>query len=189
MRKVWLSQKRNLINNEKIKETLLMRTKSGKRDFLFTLVALAIIPTLSFAAEEKNSPEEKISSPTVAQQLFKKAQANDDWKFAFLTGKYAQVVFMNISPNTSPKNEIGEEKHPFDQIIFIVEGNGKAVLNKKPSTIKEGDMIFIPQGTSHNVINTNEKEELKLISIYSDIDIPAEATYKKKEDEIDELGE
>ncbi|OJW51492.1 MAG: hypothetical protein BGO67_06880 [Alphaproteobacteria bacterium 41-28] len=166
-----------------------MRTKSGKRNFLFTLVTVAIIPTLSFAAEEKNSPEEKISPATVAQQLFKKAQSNDNWKHAFLTGKYAQVVFMNISPNTAPKNEIGQEKHPFDQIIFIVKGNGKAVLNKETSVVKEGDMIFIPEGTPHNVINTSEKEELKLVSIYSDMDIPGDATYKKKEDEIAELGE
>ena len=166
-----------------------MRTKNGKRNFLLTLVAMTVIPTLSFAAEEKKSPEEKVSPPTVAQQLFKKAQSNENWKSAFLTGKYAQVVFMNISPNSAPKNEIGEEKHPFDQIIFIVKGNGKAVLNKETSVVKEGDMIFIPQGTPHNVINTNEKEELKLVSIYSDTDIPADATYKKKEDEIAELGE
>lgn len=166
-----------------------MRMKSGKCNFLFTLVTVAIIPTLSFAAEEKNASEEKVSPATVVQQLFKKAQSNENWKLAFLTGKYAQVVFMSISPNTAPKNEIGEEKYPFDQIIFIVKGSGKAVLNKQSSAVKEDDMIFIPQGTSHNVINTNEKEELKLVSIYSDMDIPADATYKKKEDEIAELGE
>jgi len=44
-------------------------------------------------------------------------------------------------------------------------------------------MIFIPQGTQHNVINLNQKDDLKIISIYSDTDIPANSVYKKKEAE------
>lgn len=90
---------------------------------------------------------------------------------------------MNVSPNTSPNNEIGMETHKFDQVIFIVEGKAKAVLNDKPSMVKSGDMIFIPQEVSHNVINLNKNKPLKIISFYSDMDIPANAIYKKKSDE------
>jgi len=44
-------------------------------------------------------------------------------------------------------------------------------------------MLFIPQRTPHNLINSDDKNDLKIVSIYSNTDIPANSTYKKKEDE------
>lgn len=118
----------------------------------------------------------------IVPQIFEKAKKNDNWKLAVATGKDAQVVFMNITPNTNPNNEIGMETHKFDQVVFIAEGSAKAIIDKKSSTVKPGDMIFIPQGTAHNFINLSAKKPLKIISVYSDTDIPEKATYKKKSD-------
>jgi quercetin dioxygenase-like cupin family protein len=134
----------------------------------------------------KNISEKGTFHPMVAPRLFEQALLNENWKLAFATGKYAQVVFMNVSPNTNPKNEIGMEIHPFDQVIIIVKGNAKVVLNEEETMAKEGDMIFIPQGTSHNVINVSQEEALKIVSFYSNTDIPANSTYKRKEDESGE---
>jgi hypothetical protein len=67
--------------------------------------------------------------PMVAKQIIKTAKKNRYWKAAFATGKHEQIVFMTVSPLTSPKNEIGMEVHPFDQVILIIEGSGKTVLN------------------------------------------------------------
>lgn len=119
----------------------------------------------------------------VVQQFFEEAKSNTYWKSAFVTGKQEQIVFMNISPLTNPKNEIGIETHAFDQVIIIVDGNGKAILNGRTSLIKDGDMIFIPKGTSHNIINLDQEKDLKLISFYSQNDIPKGAKYKKISDE------
>lgn len=148
------------------------------------LIALffVTIPCLSFAYEKK-SISNKAIQPIVVSQLLEKAKNNTYWKIAFTTGKHGQVVFMNVSPKTNPRNEIGMETHPFDQIILITEGEGKAVLNGETSKVKSGDMIFVPQGTSHNVINSNENKPLKIISFYSDTDIPANSVYKTKADE------
>lgn len=161
----------------------MMKNKRQKLVFLITFLTLGIIPILTFATNEKNASDNKAIHPMVTHQLFEKAKANNDWKSAFVTGKHHQVVFMNISPSTNPKNEIGMETHPFDQIILIVEGKGKADLAGEMSEVNSGDMIFIPQGTPHNIINLNQKDDLKIISFYSDTDIPASSTYKKKEDE------
>ncbi len=68
------------------------------------------------------------------------AKNNENWKLALVTGKDAQVVFMNITPENNPNNDIGIETHQFDQVIFVA----KSVLNGKKSTVKAGDMIFIP---------------------------------------------
>lgn len=118
----------------------------------------------------------------VSSQIFDKVKKNDNWKLAFLTAKDAQIVFMNISPSTNPNNEIGVETHKFDQIIFVVEGNGKAILDGKTTLIKSGDMIFIPQGVEHNVTNSNAKNPLKILSVYTSTDIPANSAFKKKSD-------
>lgn len=143
-----------------------------KFSFRMPLLALCFMPTLAFS----------ISQPTVVHQIFEESKKNDNWKSAFLTGKDAQVVFMNVSPETNPKNEIGMETHEFDQVILIAEGNAKTDLNGKMATAKTGDLIFIPQGTPHNVINLNKDKPLKIVSIYSRTDIPANSQLKKSTD-------
>lgn len=140
------------------------------------LLIIAMISTASIGAVE-------IDEPMVVEQFFEHAKKNNNWKTAFATAKQEQIVFMNISPATNPNNEIGMEVHQFDQVILIFEGKGKAVLNGKTSLVKDGDMIFIPQGTPHNVINIDKKKELKLVSFYSETDIPKGAVYKKKSDQ------
>lgn len=124
-----------------------------------------------------------LSPASVTPDLFEAAEKNENWKTAFQTGTQMQVVFMNVSPATNPKNEIGMEKHPFDQVILIVEGKGEAVLEGKRLPFAEGDMIFIPKGTEHDVVNTSKKGELKVASFYSQTDIPAGSVYKTKADE------
>lgn len=126
---------------------------------------------------------EAYENPSVTQNIIEEAKKNNNWKTAFATGDEAQVVFMNVSPLTNPKNEIGMEVHPFDQVILIVEGTGNAVLNGKTSAVKSGDMIFIPKGVQHNVVNGDKTKGLKLISFYSKTDIPKGSAYKKKSDQ------
>lgn len=155
--------------------------KNFKKKTIFILVLLlAVISTRSMSAMEQGSAK---IQPLVSHQFFEEAKKNKNWKFAFATGQQEQIVFMNISPSTNPNNEIGMEVHEFDQVILIVEGKGNALLNGKASSVKEGDMIFIPMGTPHNVINLGGKKELKLISFYSQTDIPSGAAYKTKADQ------
>lgn len=154
-----------------------MHYRKGIKLLFAFIISLSSIFGLSFASD--------ITQPNavVTNQVFEKVKQNNNWKIAFLTAKSAQVVFMNITPATNPNNEIGVETHKFDQIIFVAEGNGKAILEGKTSMVKAGDMIFIPEGVEHNVINLNNTKPLKILSIYSATDIPANSTYHKKSDE------
>ena len=145
-----------------------------------SLLAALLVSVVSLKANEK-TPDFK-PRPAVVRQFLEEVKKNENWKTAFLTGTEEQIVFMNISPQTNPYNEIGEEVHPFDQVIFIVEGNAKAIIDGDSSSVTEGDLIFIPKGTNHNVVNVNEKKPLKLVSFYSENDIPKDAVYKRKAD-------
>src|SRR5688572_12024189 len=106
--------------------------KTIKAITIATLCILIFTPSQIFAAAKANN----IDAPSTISQIFTKVKENNNWKLAFLTGKNAQIVFMNVSPKTNPKNEIGVETHKFDQIIFIVEGNAKVILNGKISLLK-----------------------------------------------------
>lgn len=153
-----------------------MKTLNGiKKSLIVFILAISCTYGLTFAENTQIHAE-------VSGQIFDKVKQNDNWKRAFLTAKDAQIVFMNISPSTNPNNEIGMETHKFDQIIFVVEGNGKAVLDSKITMVKSGDMIFIPQGVEHNVINLNAKKSLKILSVYTSTDIPANSVFKRKSD-------
>lgn len=141
---------------------------------LFSFIALG-------AAETQGTQGE--FEPAVVPGIMGEARKNSNWKRALVTGKDEQVVLMNISPKTNPNNEIGSEVHTFDQVILIAEGNGRAILNGKPFSVTAGDIIFIPQGIPHNVVNLGKEKELKLISFYSKTDIPKDAVYKTKAEE------
>lgn len=152
-----------------------MRLIQGmKAPILAACLMMLSTPALSYAADEIQA--------VVGSQISAAAKKNTNWKLAFATGKHAQVVFMSVTPATNPKNEIGMETHPFDQVIFVVEGQAKAILNDKNAMVKSGDMIFIPEGTPHNFINLSKEKPFKIISVYSSTDIPAKSIYKKMSD-------
>lgn len=149
----------------------------GKRPFWAACLIGVLAVMLPFAVTAKDA------RAIITPHLFKQAQKNNHWKKAFANGKHAQVVFMAISPKTNPHNEIGTETHSFDQIILVVSGKGEAMLHNKKAKVGPGDMVLVPQGTPHNVVNKSKKSPLKIISIYSDMDVPAHALYKTKADE------
>jgi mannose-6-phosphate isomerase-like protein (cupin superfamily) len=92
------------------------------------------------------------------------AKRSSDFRKVVATGKYGQLVVMSILPG----EDVGTEVHPStDQIFFVVEGEGKAVLNGKTSEIEENDVVFVSAGTEHNLINTKKREDLKLVTIYA----------------------
>ncbi|MDR3441856.1 MAG: cupin domain-containing protein [Legionella sp.] len=158
-----------------------MRTIGIKIAFISTLLISGLISPSLCARSQEPEVNNKLNT-VISPKIFEMAKKNENWKLALVTGKDAQVVFMNITPNTNPNNEIGLETHPFDQVIFVVEGKAKSVINGKKSTVTTGDMIFIPQGVPHNFINLDMKKPFKIISVYSATDIPKNVAYKRKSD-------
>ncbi len=80
------------------------------------------------------------------------------------TTKQQQVVLMNIPPH----DEIGKEKHSkITQFIRIEGGKGVAILNNTKYSLKDGDFIVVPAGTTHNIKNTSSTKDLLLYTIYS----------------------
>lgn len=89
---------------------------------------------------------------------------NKNFRKVVYTGPHLQVVLMSLGEG----EEIGEETHKdTDQFFRIESGNGKCIIDGNEYQVKDGDVIVVPAGAKHNVINTNSEEDLKLYTIYA----------------------
>ncbi len=98
----------------------------------------------------------------LSEDIAAHAMRNKDFRREILTNEHSQIVLMSIEPG----DEIGEETHDGDQILFFVSGKGRAELDGKKRQIKENSLVVVPAGTLHNFINTGD-EPLKLFTVYA----------------------
>ena len=81
------------------------------------------------------------------------ARGNDAFRREIATGEHSQIVAMTIPPG----GEIGEEVHEEnDQLLVFVDGQADAVLDGKTSVVGPNDLVLVPAGTRHNLVNTGD---------------------------------
>ena len=88
---------------------------------------------------------------------------NQNFRQVLYTAKHSQLVLMSLQPG----EEIGSEVHETgDQFFRFEQGSGKALVDDQEYLVTDGDVIIVPAGSSHNVINTSTTEVLKLYTLY-----------------------
>lgn len=104
---------------------------------------------------------------------------NSFFRKVLYTAPHSQLVLMCLKPN----EEIGMEVHnENDQFFRFEKGQGKVIIGGEEFIVADGDVIIVPSGQMHNVINTSGEEELKLYTIYSPAHHPASIIHKTKEE-------
>ncbi|MGH2931380.1 MAG: cupin domain-containing protein [Gaiellaceae bacterium] len=103
------------------------------------------------------------------------AKQNQYFRQTLVTGEHSQVVVMTLQPG----EDIGEETHDGDQILFFVEGVGEAVLEGETSPVWPNDMVFVPAGTLHNFVNTGD-DKLRLVTTYAPPEHPDGTVHRTK---------
>jgi mannose-6-phosphate isomerase-like protein (cupin superfamily) len=94
----------------------------------------------------------------------KQTLGNSDFRHVLYTGKYSQLVLMNLKPG----EEIGEEVHKtIDQFFRFEKGTGIVSIDGIKHEVADGDAVIVPAGAKHNVTNTSKTADLKLYTIYS----------------------
>ena len=89
---------------------------------------------------------------------------NTNFREVLYTGEHLQLVLMCLNPG----EDIGAETHTtIDQFFRFESGKGKCIINEFEYLVKEGDVIIVPAGSKHNVINTESNSALKLYTLYS----------------------
>ena len=89
---------------------------------------------------------------------------NNNFRKVLYTAKHLQLVLMSLKPG----EEIGAEIHKnSDQFFRFESGSGKCIIDGNEYQVKDGDVIIVPAGAKHNVINTGSTKELKMYTIYA----------------------
>lgn len=89
---------------------------------------------------------------------------NNNFRRVLYTGKHSQLVLMSLPVG----EEIGLETHPTNDQFFRFEtGKGRVIIDDTTYEVGSGDVIIVPAGSKHNVINTSELDELRLYTLYS----------------------
>ena len=113
-------------------------------------------------------------------------EENNFFRRVIYTSQHQQLVVMSLLPN----EEIGMEVHAItDQFLRIEKGEGKVIMNGEEKPIKEGDVIIVPAGTQHNVINTSASIPMKLYTIYSPPHHKDGTTHKTKADAMADISD
>lgn len=89
---------------------------------------------------------------------------NTDFRNVLYTGEKLQLVLMSLEPLQDIGLEVHEEN---DQFFRIEKGEGKAIVGETEYSIKDDDIVIVPAGTVHNIINTSSTDALKLYSLYA----------------------
>lgn len=107
-----------------------------------------------------------------------KATNNNYFREVIETGKYTQIVVMSIPAG----GEIGMETHEGnDQILYLVSGKGKVILDGEEADYEVGDCVLVHSGTKHNFVTVGD-QPMKIMTCYAPAHHPAGAIHKTKED-------
>ena len=94
----------------------------------------------------------------------KGALSNTDFRKVLYTSKHFQLVLMSLKAG----EEIGAETHSDnDQFFRFEKGTGKCIIDGNEYSVKDGDVVIIPAGAKHNIINIDRLSELKMYTIYA----------------------
>lgn len=106
--------------------------------------------------------------------------SNDNFRKVVYTTPLMQLVTMMLKP----KEEIGMEVHETsDQFFRIESGTAQVILNGEENILKSNDVLIVPAGTNHNIINNSDSEILSLYTIYTPPTHPAGTVEKEKPSE------
>src|SRR5260370_27769804 len=64
--------------------------------------------------------------------------------------------------------EIHEDTHSFDEVYYVIAGRAQLILADEPHEMKAGDIVYIPNGVRHKILNPT-KETFHIAWIISTI--------------------
>ena len=118
--------------------------------------------------------------------LEKETRSNTDFRRVLYTGRFSQLVLMNLKPN----EEIGEEVHDtVDQFFRFEEGEGIVLIDGVKHRVRDGSGVIVPSGARHNVVNTSSRMNLRLYTIYSPPEHQDKVVRRTKADAVKEPEE
>jgi mannose-6-phosphate isomerase-like protein (cupin superfamily) len=104
--------------------------------------------------------------PTIAHQ------SGIDWRLLSKTTKTAGDIEVDVEPKyqvlksityislakLQPRLSYEPHKHEdHEEIYFIINGTGKVKIGNEEAHFRDGDVIYIPEKTTHSIVNDGEE--------------------------------
>lgn len=89
---------------------------------------------------------------------------NTYYRKVLYTGKALQLVVMTLKVGEDIPLEVHEDH---DQFIRVEEGEARVIVDEKEHVLHDDDIVVIPAGAKHHVINASSEKELKLYTLYA----------------------
>ena len=81
-----------------------------------------------------------------------------------LGDQHSQAAQMTLDPGVAEDGPDNRHKGA-DQWLYVVSGNGLAVVNGRRVRLRKGMLLLIPRGTTHEIRNTGRRQ-LKTVNVY-----------------------
>lgn len=106
---------------------------------------------------------------------------NNFFRQVLYTTKDMQLVLMSLKA----QQDIGFEVHgENDQFFRFEKGMGKVIVADKEYEVGDGDVVIVPKGVRHNVINTSTVDDLKFYTIYAPAHHKDKTIHKTKDEAL-----
>ena len=97
------------------------------------------------------------------QGLAKLARSTDVFRKVLHTGRRLQIVIMSVRKGEGTS----EESHPHsDQLLYVLHGDGEAMVGGRIHDLDRGDGLFVATGTRLKIRNTGD-DELRVLVVVS----------------------
>jgi quercetin dioxygenase-like cupin family protein len=111
------------------------------------------------------------------QGIAKLARNSDVFRKVLHTGRRMQVVIMSLRKGEGTH----EEAHPHsDQLVYVLHGDGEALIGGRLHDLDRGDGLFVATGTRLKLRNTGD-EELRVLVVLSPPVFPEDWTQEFRE--------
>ena len=91
------------------------------------------------------------------------AKENKAFRRVLDTGKFGQLVLISLRKG----EDLGNEMHPMvDELYYVLDGEGEIKIDGKTYPFDEHNVMLVPAGAKHDVINTG-KDDLKLLAMFT----------------------
>ena len=87
------------------------------------------------------------------ESLISQLEHEGDYFLDFVNLQHLQAGILRLQP----REEDIQEPHPFDEIYFVIRGDGFILINNKKYNIKAHSFIYVPANTEHRFLGNSEE--------------------------------
>jgi len=87
------------------------------------------------------------------ESLMSQLEHEGNYFLDFVNLQHLQAGILRLQP----REEDIQEPHQFDEVYYVIRGDGFILINNKKYTIKDHSFIYVPANTEHRFFGNSEE--------------------------------